>query len=128
MPPREDRPPDAVLDHALDTDPQAIKVAAQNVADNGVSEAIEVRIGTIEEDGAPDETFDLALANISGLALEKLAPALGGMLKPGGRLIAGGFLEDRVDGLRSTFAANGLRVERVVEDGIWRTILARRDS
>ncbi|MCH8050953.1 MAG: 50S ribosomal protein L11 methyltransferase [Chloroflexi bacterium] len=113
---------------ALDTDPQAIKVAAQNAADNGVAKAIEVRIGTIEEEGAPDETFDLALANISGLALERLAPALASVLKPGGRLIAGGFLEDRVDSLGRAFGANGLRTERVVEDGVWRTILARRDS
>ena len=113
---------------ALDTDPQAIKVAVQNAADNGVTEAIELRTGTIEEEGAPDETFDLALANISGLALERLAPALASVLKPGGCLIAGGFLEDGVDSLKRTFEANGLRVERVVEDGIWRTILARRDS
>jgi len=113
---------------ALDIDPEAVKAAAQNTVDNGVAEAIEVRTGTIEETGAPDETFDLALANISGLTLERLAPALAGALKPGGRLIAGGFLEDRVDGLKLAFEANGLRVERVVKDGIWRTILARRDS
>ncbi len=112
---------------ALDTDPQAVAVAAQNAAENGVAGAIEVRTGTIEE-GAPDESFDLALANISGLALEGLAPALAGVLRPGGRLIAGGFLEEVVDGLTRIFEANGLRVERVAEDGIWRTVLARRDS
>ncbi len=112
---------------ALDTDPQATEVAVQNAAENGVAEAIEVRTGTIEE-GAPDESFDLALANISGLALEGLAPALASVLKPGGRLIASGFLEDVVDSLVRTFEANGLRVERVVEEGIWRTVLARRDS
>ncbi len=113
---------------ALDVDPQAIKAAVENAADNGVAEAIEVRAGTIEEEGAPDETFDLALANISGLALERLAPALAGVLKPGGCLIAAGFLEDTVDSLTRTFEANGLRLERVVEDGVWRAILARRGS
>ena len=113
---------------ALDTDPQATSAAAENAAENGVAEAIEVRTGTIAEEGAPDELFDLALANISGLTLERLAPALAATLKPGGRLIAGGFLEDRVDGLGRVFEANGLRTESVVEDGVWRTILARRDS
>lgn len=113
---------------ALDTDPQAIKVAAQNAAENGVAEGIELRVGTIGEESAPDETFDLALANISGLAVERLTPALAAVLKPGGRLIAGGFLEDRVEDLRRTFEANGLRVVRVIEDGVWRTILSRRDS
>ena len=85
-------------------------------------------IGTIEEGSAPDATFDLALANISGLVLERLAPALSGVLSPGGRLIASGFLEDAADGLQRAFEANRLRVERVVEDGIWRAIIARRDS
>ncbi len=113
---------------ALDTDPDAIKAAAENVADNGVAEAVEVRIGTIEEGSAPDATFDLALANISGLALERLAPALGGALSPGGRLILSGFLADAVDGLQRALEANGLRAERVVEDGVWRAVLARRDS
>ncbi len=113
---------------ALDTDPLAIKAAHQNVADNGVAEDIEARAGTIEEDGTPDETFDLALANISGLTLERLAPALAARLKRGGRLIASGFLEEAVNGLKSAFEANGLRVERVVEDGVWRAILARRES
>jgi ribosomal protein L11 methyltransferase len=113
---------------ALDTDPQAIKVAAQNTADNGVAEAIELRDGTLEEEVTPNETFDLALANISGLAVERLTPALAAVLKPGGRLIAGGFLADRVEGLGNTFEANGLHVERVVEDGVWRTIIVRRDS
>jgi len=112
---------------ALDIDPLAIKAAAENTADNGVAEAIEIRAGTIEE-GAPDQTFDLALANISGLTLERLAPSLAGVLKPGGRLIASGFLEDTVDSLKSALEASGLHVERVVEDGVWRAIVARRDT
>jgi len=113
---------------ALDTDPEAIKAAAENVADNGVAEAVETRIGTIEEGSAPDGTFDLVLANISGLAIERLAPALSGVLNPGGRLVASGFLEDAVDGLQRALEADRLHVERVVEDGVWRAILARRDS
>ena len=111
---------------ALDTDPQATKIAAQNAADNGVAAAVEVRTGTIEV-GVPAETFDLVLANISGLVAERLAPALASVLEPGGRLISGGFLEDRVESLRDSFEANGLRSERVVEDGVWRTIVVRRD-
>ena len=79
-------------------------VAAQNAADNGVAKAIEARIGTIEEEGAPDETFDLALANISGLALERLAPALASVLKPRGRLTAGAFLGGTGDTPRGPLA------------------------
>ncbi len=113
---------------ALDIDPQAIKAAAQNAADNGVAEAIEARIGTIEEDAEPGEGFDLALANISGLTLERLAPVLAGALRHGGRLVASGFLAEAVDGLTRALEANGLSAERVVEDGVWRAILARRGA
>ncbi len=113
---------------ALDIDPQAVKAAAQNAADNGVAGAVETRAGTIEDNGALAETFDLALANISGLTLERLAPALAVVLKPGGRLVASGFLEDAVEGLRRAFEANGLSAERVVKDGVWRAIVARRDQ
>jgi ribosomal protein L11 methyltransferase len=110
---------------ALDIDPQATKATVQNAAANGVAAVIEARTATLEAD-APQAAFDLALANISGLALDRLAPALAGALRPGGCLVASGFLEDAVDGLRRSFEAAGLRVEKVIEEGVWRAIIARR--
>jgi ribosomal protein L11 methyltransferase len=108
---------------AVDIDPQAIKATRANAAENGVAGVIEAREGTLE---AESEQFDIVVANISGLTLERLAPLLARALAPGGRLIASGFLEDAVDGLRAAFADAGLSVERTVEDGIWRAIIARR--
>jgi len=61
-----------------------------------------------------------------GWPLERLAPELARTLEPWGVLIASGFLEDAVGGLRRAFEAAGLRVEGVVEDGGWRGLLARR--
>jgi ribosomal protein L11 methyltransferase len=112
---------------ALDIDPQATKATRQNAADNGVANVITAETGTLEA-GALAGEFDLALANISGLALERLAPALAGALKPGGRLVASGFLDDAVRGLKAAFVAAGFSVERVVEDGVWRAIVARREG
>jgi ribosomal protein L11 methyltransferase len=106
---------------AIDIDPQAIKATRANATENGVE--IEAREGTLE---AESEQFDIVVANISGLTLERLAPLLARALAPGGRLIASGFLEDAVDGLRAAFAGAGLRVEHTVEDGIWRAIIAGR--
>jgi ribosomal protein L11 methyltransferase len=108
---------------AIDIDPQAIKATRANAAENGVADVIEAREGTLE---AESEQFDIVVANISGLTLERLAPLLARALAPGGRLIASGFLEDAVDGLRAAFAGAGFRVERTVEDGIWRAIIGRR--
>ncbi|MCH8814791.1 MAG: 50S ribosomal protein L11 methyltransferase [Chloroflexi bacterium] len=110
---------------AVDTDPQAVSATQANVAVNSIG-AVEVREGTLDVGGTSDERFDIVVANISGLAIERLAPAIAGVLKPRGRLIASGFLDDAVGTLTSAFAAVDLTVERVVEDGVWRAMLARR--
>jgi ribosomal protein L11 methyltransferase len=111
---------------ALDIDPQATKATSQNAAANGVADVIEVRTSALEAAG-PEAEFDLVLANISGLALDRLAPDLARALRPGGCLVASGFLEDAVNGLKLSFKAAGLRNEQVVEDGVWRAIIARRE-
>ena len=109
---------------ALDTDPQAVKAARQNAAANGVAGVVEVRVGTLPAD-AGEERFDLAVANISGLTIERLAPAFAGSLRDGGTLIVSGFLEDTVDELSRALAAAGFRVERVDAEGVWRAIVGR---
>lgn len=113
---------------AIDIDPQAVAAARENVASNGVAEVVTVREGTLEPGVEPPERFDIVVANISGLALERLAPAIGASLGEGGRLVASGFLEDAVDSLEDAFTAAGILPERVIEDGIWRSIVARRHA
>jgi ribosomal protein L11 methyltransferase len=109
---------------AIDNDPQAIKATLANAAANSV--AIDAREGTLD---TADQQFDIIVANISGLTLARLAPLLFESLVPGGHLIASGFLDDTVDGLFAAFANAGLAWSegpRVIEDGIWRAIVARR--
>jgi ribosomal protein L11 methyltransferase len=108
---------------ALDVDPQAIKATRENAVANGVSGQIEARTGSLDE---ADEQFDVIVANISGLTLERLAPALYQALRDGGRLVASGFLEDAVDGLTAVFEAAGFAIERATEEGVWRAVIARR--
>jgi len=109
---------------ALDIDPQAVRATEANGAVNGVSGIIEVSEGTLAMDDASDARFTIIVANISGLTLERLAPAFARALARRGALIASGFLEDAVDGLSGAFVEAGLRVERVIEEGVWRAITA----
>lgn len=109
---------------ALDTDPQAVKATGDNVAINDVAAVVEPREGALESAGG--ETFDIIVANISGLTLGRLADRFAASLKAEGALIASGFLEDAVSGLRQAFENAGLRIERVVDEGVWRAIVARR--
>jgi len=105
---------------ALDVDPNAVRAARENAAANAVADVIEVREGTLEAEGRP---FDVIVANISGLTLERLAVPLARSLAPGGSLITSGFLDDAVAALSCTFEGVGLRVS-VVRDGVWRAIIA----
>lgn len=114
---------------ALDTDPMAVKAAAENAAANGVSQLIEVREGALPaaaSAAAARQQFDIIVANISGLTLERLAPSLAAALAGGGLLIISGFLEDATGTLGRAYADAGLSVQRVVEEGVWRAIIARQ--
>ena len=110
---------------ALDIDPQAVEAARQNAAANGVQDAVEVREGTLPE-GARGERFDLVVANISGVTIERLAPTFADALRDGGTLIVSGFLEDAADGLSRVLGEAGLRVERVDAEGVWRALTATK--
>lgn len=109
---------------AIDNDPQAVAASNANIAANDATAVIEVSEGTLS---AASERFDVVVANISGLALERLAPVIAESLNEGGRLVASGFLQDAIATLCDVFGAVRLTVERVVEDGVWRAIVAQRE-
>jgi ribosomal protein L11 methyltransferase len=117
---------------ALDTDPQAVKATTENAAANEVSDVVEVREGTLEEEpGARSQepvvgAFDIVAANISGLTLQRLAWVLAGSLNAGGFLIASGFLEDAVADVSDAFEGAGLPVDETMDEGVWRAIIASR--
>jgi ribosomal protein L11 methyltransferase len=111
---------------ALDIDPQAIKATRENAEANGVAGVIEASVGTLEAGEGPESEFDVILANISGLTLDRLAPDMLRAIKPGGRLIASGFLDDAIHGLQRTFEETGFVSEIVEVEGVWRAIIARR--
>jgi ribosomal protein L11 methyltransferase len=116
----------AALVLALDIDPQAVKATKENARINGVTGVVKAREGPLE--AARGQTFDVIVANISGLTLERLAPALAASLEQDGVLIASGFLEDACDGLYCAFVEAGLTVDEVIADGVWRAIVARHVS
>lgn len=113
---------------ALDVDPLAVKAARQNAAANGVADRLDIREGSLSESDVPREPFDLIVANISGLSSERLAPAFARSLQGGGILIASGFLADAVEGLAGAFREGGLAIDRVLEDGVWRAVVARKPA
>ena len=103
---------------ALDTDPQAIKATIENAATNSVD--IEAREGSIE---SPDEKFDIIVANISGLTLERLAPMIAGSLRKDGELIISGFLDESEKNLHLAFERLRVMWMETLRDGEWRAMI-----
>jgi len=108
---------------ALDTDPLAVRAARENVRLNGLEAIVRVEEGTLEGELGP---FDVIAANISAPVIIELAGAMAAALRPGGALIAGGFSEERAAPVAAALTAAGLRVERTLSDGEWRTHVGRR--
>jgi ribosomal protein L11 methyltransferase len=110
---------------ATDTEEQAVKALIENAALNGMQDRIVVREGSMEAVGA-DGPFDLVLANINAAAVSALASAMAAKMKPGAWLFAGGVIAEKEAGARTALEAAGLRIERVMREGDWRTFAAQR--
>jgi ribosomal protein L11 methyltransferase len=111
---------------AIDSDPDALHAAAENVALNRMESRVVLRqvdlaaAGTIA--GAP---FDLVLANLTGALLAREAATLGRLARSGGALVASGIEGHEADAVAAAFARTGCAlVERLDEDG-WVGLLAR---
>lgn len=110
---------------ATDTEEMAVKASEENAALNGMQGQITVREGSIEAVG-DDGPFDVILANINAAAVTALAPQMAREMKPGAWLFAGGVIAEREAGVAEALRAAGLRIERVMAEGDWRTFVARK--
>ena len=138
--------------HALDTDPEALAAARENVVRNSpgdggaaLEDRIEVRAGSLG--GAsppaagwrapPEGGYDLVVANISSAVVLELLPAAAAALVPGGHLVVSGFLREAAPRLEAAAHAAGLGEVAVTHelpaagevavdaDGEWSALIAR---
>ncbi len=109
---------------AVDNDPEAVAVASEVIAANGVGDCVEVRVGSIAE--RRGETFDGLVANIQSSFFLANAAAIAAALVNGGVLIASGFLADDVDEIAAALSTAALGIEARASDGPWVCLLAKR--
>jgi ribosomal protein L11 methyltransferase len=93
---------------ALDTDADAIAVAREAVALNGLAGAVEVGRGGIESAAPP---YDVVAANIFPNVLAELAPSLAAAVRGGGVLVASGSVAARAEEAADAVCAAGLGLE-----------------
>ncbi|HEY5523686.1 MAG TPA: 50S ribosomal protein L11 methyltransferase [Desulfuromonadaceae bacterium] len=110
---------------ALDIDPDAVVVARDNLALNGLSDSVECGTAPLE---SLTERFDIILANILAEELVRLAPYLTERLQPGGALILSGILAEKEPLVRQGFASQPLKYCRTVCAGEWVAMLYRNEA
>ena len=132
---------------ALDNDPIAVRVAAENVARNGVAATVRTAEGSLGAGNtmghwltgdfgaaAPHERplaalvpqFDLIAANLIARVLVILAADMAAALEPGGVIVSSGIIDTREAEVVEAFAAVGLRqLERHIE-GEWIALVHTR--
>jgi len=118
---------------AVDIDPQATQVAAENFASNSIPESDYcihtgniLKCDSLKEMFAA-EPFDIVLANILADVIEPLSAEVHRYLKSGGYFISSGIIDMKEQLIVDAVKANPeLEFIAVETDGEWRSVVARR--
>ena len=121
---------------AVDLDPEARAATLANAAANGVADRVLSEIGSLGDvwpwpSAPPAASLDLVVANISAAVLTALLPEVSAALRPGGVVIAAGFVAAGSSGVREAASSAGLTPlrEETLEDDSgteWRCLVAAR--
>jgi ribosomal protein L11 methyltransferase len=113
----------------VDIDPQAVRVARENVILNGVESSVEIRPGSLQEILKEGRSAPLIVANILAVVVrEMLAAGLARSVQLQGRLVLSGILEEQSAAVEAAIRKAGLRVEekRIRQD--WVALVAEKQT
>ena len=111
---------------AIDIDPDAVKVAGENVALNKEQARVRVAAGDLVSGAAMP--CDLAVANIVADAICMLAGPLTRHLTRGGLLVCSGIIREREPDVLDAARAAGYRVADRLEQGEWVALCLRNEA
>lgn len=113
---------------ATDIEPWAVRVARENAALNAVAHLVRVRLADGWRDPfvRNDGPYDLVFANILARPLCLMAKDLALHLAPGGTAILAGLLANQARWVLAAHRRQGLRLERMLPQGPWTTIIVRK--
>jgi ribosomal protein L11 methyltransferase len=109
---------------AVDIDPDAVAVARENLAINGLLEQVECSTTPLE---SLEGSYDVILANILAEELVRLAPFLAERLAPAGSLVLSGILGEKEGLVRNGFAPQPLEYQATLHAGEWVAIHYRKE-
>ena len=111
---------------AIDIDPDAVKVAVENVELNGVQEQVRVVVGDLCKSEAMP--CDLAVANIVADAICMLAGPLTRHLEKGRLLICSGIIREREQDVMNAAQEAGYVLFDRIEKGEWVALALRNEA
>ncbi len=111
--------------NAYDIDPVAVKVARENVRDNGC-EGVTVNVSDLLRDvDLAGGKYDFCVANIVADIILRMLPDIRTYLIDGAPLILSGIIAPRADDVREGLSVCGFTVEREITENDWVAMLAR---
>ena len=113
---------------ATDIEPWSVRVAQQNAVLNGLGPMVRARLsdGWRHPAVRTGRPYDLVFANILARPLCRMARDLAVGLAPGGTAILAGLLDSQALGVLAAHRRHGLRLQGVLREGPWTTLILRR--
>jgi len=109
---------------AIDIDPDAVRVARENVKHNGVDQTVSVQEGNLLD--RVEEVCDLCVANIISDVIISFAAPLTRHIRPGGLFLCSGIVSVRREEVKEALLAAGYDILRVETRGEWVAFVSRR--
>jgi len=108
---------------AVDTDPEAIRWAGQNIRLNGVAGPIILSARPVEQ---LTEAFSLICANLILGEILRLLPCFSRITEPGGWLVLSGILETQIQEVSGLLYRNGFLAYETLHQEGWACIIATK--
>ncbi|MBQ8159562.1 MAG: 50S ribosomal protein L11 methyltransferase [Clostridia bacterium] len=108
---------------ATDIDPDAVRVARENIERNHLTDVIRAQAGNLLDNVS--ETCDVCVANIIADVIMSFASPLRAHIVPGGYFISSGIIRERGDEVQEALTQAGYEILRRVEKGEWVAFLSR---
>ena len=111
---------------AIDIDPDAVRVAIENVKLNKVDNIVSVQQGNLLDH--VEAVCDICVANIISDVVISFAAPLKAHIRPGGLFICSGIVSSRADEVRLALLDAGYEILRRVDKGEWTAFLSGRHA
>ncbi|MBR6442205.1 MAG: 50S ribosomal protein L11 methyltransferase [Clostridia bacterium] len=111
---------------AIDIDPDAVKVAKENVQKNHVKNTVSVQQGNLLD--RVSDVCDICVANIISDVIISFAAPLMAHIRPGGLFLCSGIVSQRSDEVEAALRSAGYEILRKETRGEWTAFLSRRNA